>query len=148
MDDFGSNVRILTVSPQQTDQAVLARILGHSAWTHVAASTVSEAARQLANSHFHVVLSERKLADGGWKDILELTSGMNEPPQVIVLSRDGDERLWAEVLNLGAWDVLVKPFHPKEVYRTIHSAWQHGSAVRRRPADVAGRVLVTRVAGA
>jgi DNA-binding NtrC family response regulator len=146
MDDFGSNVRILTISPQQTDQAVLSRILGHSAWTHVTASTVSEAARHLANSHFHVVLAERKLPDGDWTDIVELTSGMNERPQVIVLSRDGDERLWAEVLNLGAWDILIKPFHPKEVYRTIHSAWQHGSSVRRRPAGVAG-ALLARVAG-
>ena len=78
---------------------------------------------------------------GDWKDVLELTSEMNEPAQLIVLSRDGDERLWAEVLNLGAWDVLIKPFHPKEVYRTIHSAWQHGCATRRRPAGVAGSLL-------
>ena len=141
MDDFGSHVRILAVSPQESDLAVLSRILSHSAWTYVTASTVAEAARQLASSHFHVVMSERRLADGDWKRILELTSRMTEPAQVIVLSRDGDERLWAEVLNLGAWDVLIKPFHPKEVYRTIHSAWQHGSASRRRPMDTAGAAL-------
>ena len=135
MDDFGSSVRILAVSPQDNDLAVLSRILSHSAWTSVTASTVAEAARHLASNHFHVVLSERRLADGDWKRILDLTSRMTEPAQVIVLYRDGDERLWAEVLNLGAWDVLIKPFHPKEVYRTIHSAWQHGSAARRRPPD-------------
>jgi len=146
MDDFGVNVRILAVSPQDNDLAVLSRILSHSAWTYVTASTVAEAARHLTSSHFHVVLAERRLGDGDWKRILELTSRMTEPAQLIVLSRDGDERLWAEVLNLGAWDVLIKPFHPKEVFRTIHAAWQHGSAVSRRPADTAGSVLA-RVAG-
>ena len=146
MDDFGSHVRILAVSPQENDLAVLSRILGHSAWTYVTASTVAEAARHLTSSHFHVVLCERRLADGDWKRILDLTSRMTEPAQVIVLSRDGDERLWAEVLNLGAWDVLIKPFHPKEVYRTIHSAWQHGSASRRQPSETAGSVL-TRAVG-
>jgi DNA-binding NtrC family response regulator len=153
MDD--SNVRVLAIGPQETDLAVLARILSHSAWTFVTAATLAEAAEQLESSHFHVVLSERKLADGDWKKVLEITSRMVEPAQLIVLSRDGDERLWAEVLNLGAWDVLVKPFHPKEVYRTIHSAWQHGSAsVRRRPADIASTsrpaaaAPIARVAGA
>jgi DNA-binding NtrC family response regulator len=136
MDD--SHVRVLAISPQETDLAVLSRILSHSAWTLETASTIAEAAARLQSSHYHVVLSERKLADGDWKKALDLTSRMTEPAQLIVLSRDGDEKLWAEVLNLGAWDVLVKPFHPKEVYRTIHSAWQHGSAsVRRRAPQLA-----------
>jgi DNA-binding response OmpR family regulator len=85
-------------------------------------------------------LSERRLPDGDWKAILEVIVRMEEPPQLVVMSKDGDERLWAEVLNLGAWDVLMRPFHPKEVYRTIHAAWQHGAMQRvaagpvRRPA--------------
>lgn len=141
MEDFGSNVRILAVSPQENDLAVLSRILSHSAWTFVTASTVADAAQQLESSYIHVVLSERKLSDGDWKSVLGLTSNMIEPAQLIVLSRDGDERLWAEVLNLGAWDVLIKPFHPKEVFRTIYSAWQHGSAVRRRPVQTAGTTV-------
>jgi hypothetical protein len=34
-----------------------------------------------------------------------------------VTSRLADERLWAEALNLGAWDVLAKPFDADEVIR-------------------------------
>jgi DNA-binding response OmpR family regulator len=126
MDDFDSHVRVLTVSPHDTDLAVLSRILSHSAWTLLTARTVKEARSVLAVNHVNVVLSERRLPDGDWKAILDLTAKMEEPPQLVILSREGDERLWAEVLNLGAWDILVKPFHPKEVFRTIHAAWQHG----------------------
>jgi DNA-binding response OmpR family regulator len=39
-------------------------------------------------------------------------------------SRQQSDRLWAEALNLGAWDVLAKPFDPTEVIRSVKSAWQ------------------------
>jgi len=44
---------------------------------------------------------------------------------LIVASRLADDRLWAEALNLGAWDVLAKPFDRREVFRSVKSAWQH-----------------------
>lgn len=130
MNDFGSHVRVLAVSPHDNDLAVLARILSHSAWTFLSAEGVSQARKLLQSHHVNVVLSDRRLPDGDWKAILNLTAGMQEPAQLVVLSQDGDERLWAEVLNMGAWDILMKPFHPKEVYRTIHAAWQHGANSR------------------
>ena len=39
-----------------------------------------------------------------------------------------DERLWAEALNLGAYDVLAKPFDRTEVMRVVSMAWMHWSA--------------------
>jgi hypothetical protein len=38
---------------------------------------------------------------------------------------DGDDRLWAEALNLGAYEVLVQPFDPEEVTRVVFSAWRN-----------------------
>lgn len=87
----------------------------------------------LAQHHVHVVLCDPRLPDGTWKDLLETIADIPEPPQLIVTAHHADDRLWAEVLNLGAWDVLVKPFHPKEVYRTIHLAWRHWTDNRRVP---------------
>jgi DNA-binding NtrC family response regulator len=49
-----------------------------------------------------------------------------------------DEHLWAEALNLGAYDVLAKPFDPTEVVRTLSQAWLHRASrharKRNRPA--------------
>jgi FixJ family two-component response regulator len=42
---------------------------------------------------------------------------------LIVTSRLADEHLWAEALNLGAYDVLAKPFDQEEVIRVLSSAW-------------------------
>jgi DNA-binding response OmpR family regulator len=34
-----------------------------------------------------------------------------------------DDHLWAEVLNLGGYDVLAKPFDGCELFRALSSAW-------------------------
>ena len=44
---------------------------------------------------------------------------------LIVTSRLADEYLWAEALNLGAYDMLAKPFDASEVVRVLGSAWRH-----------------------
>ena len=53
---------------------------------------------------------------------LELRT-LPDPPFLIVASRLADERLWAEALNLGAYDVLAKPFDSTEVTRIVGMAW-------------------------
>jgi DNA-binding NtrC family response regulator len=137
MDELNTHVRVLAISPNQNETAVLSSILGHSAWTLETVTNLAAAKEILDSCHFHVVLCDQALPDGSWRHILQLTAAQPDPPQVIVVARDADERLWAEVLNLGAWDVLVCPFHPKEVYRTIHLAWQHWTDAcrRNRPAS-------------
>jgi DNA-binding response OmpR family regulator len=44
----------------------------------------------------------------------------------VVVSRNADERLWAEVLNLGGYDLLLKPYNANEVRRTIRGACHCG----------------------
>jgi DNA-binding response OmpR family regulator len=43
-------------------------------------------------------------------------------PILIVTSRLADEYLWAEALNVGAYDVLAKPFEREEVIRIVSLA--------------------------
>jgi DNA-binding response OmpR family regulator len=133
MNDYDTHVRVLAVSPKESEASALAYILGHSAWTLSTACDLASA-RQLLSQHLvHVVLCDPTLPDGTWHNMLDVLGELPEPPQLIVTAHHADDRLWAEVLNLGAWDVLVKPFHPKEVYRTIHLAWRHWTDHRRIP---------------
>jgi FixJ family two-component response regulator len=57
--------------------------------------------------------------------MLEHISLLPDPPLLIVTSRLADAHLWAEALNLGAYDVLAKPFDATEVIRIVSVAWQH-----------------------
>jgi len=59
------------------------------------------------------------LADGTWQKVLSEFGDLPSPPMFIVTSRLADERLWSEALNLGAYDVLAKPLHTKEVLHGV-----------------------------
>ena len=66
--------------------------------------------------------------------MLEQVTILPDPPSVIVTSRLADDRLWAEVLNLGAYDVLAKPFDRTEAIRAVGAAWRAWGRLVRLPA--------------
>ena len=71
-----------------------------------------------------MIICEGQFGDGTWKDILAIASQLSPIPPVIVASRLADEHLWAEVLNLGGYDVLTLPFDSDEVNRITRAAWR------------------------
>jgi DNA-binding response OmpR family regulator len=83
-----------------------------------------------------VAICDQTLDDGDWRDVLSDLQNEKEPPPLIVSSRAADDRLWAEVLNLGGYDLLVKPFIAAEVCRVVGMA-----AHRRRCAAIERRWL-------
>jgi DNA-binding response OmpR family regulator len=118
------SISILLVSPNPKDQTDLKYVLHHARWKITPAASVSEAALLLQERTPSVILCERNLPDGNWKDVLEQASQQENPPNVLVTSRHADESLWAEVLNEGGYDVLMKPFEVSEVTRVVRMAWQ------------------------
>jgi DNA-binding NtrC family response regulator len=116
---------VLSVSPLEKDHLSLHAIIGHSTWRLFSAVGVPPALALLQGHEISVVLCERDLMPGTWIDMLENIKDLPHPPSLIVISRLADERLWSEALNLGAWDVLPKPFDRREVLRTVKSGWEH-----------------------
>jgi hypothetical protein len=86
-----------------------------------------------------VLLCERDHADGNWEDLLTATAKLPAPPNLIVFSRLADESLWAMVLNLGGFDVLITPFEPEEVLRVTFSTTSLRAGLKRRRLQPAGR---------
>jgi hypothetical protein len=72
-----------------------------------------------------VVLCANQLPDGDWKALLRLADGLAHPPNLIVFTRLADDRLWAEVLNLGGFDVLEFPVNRVELFRAMSGAWRN-----------------------
>jgi DNA-binding NtrC family response regulator len=92
-------------------------------WKLYKANSYREALLELTRWRGPVVLCECQLPDGNWKDVLSQLAPMLDRPRLVVFSRHADERLWAEVLNLGAFDLLMAPFREDELVFTIGSAW-------------------------
>ena len=113
-------VTVLSVSPLADDHSSLQVVFNARAVIH---------AREIC-----VVICECDLSPGLWIDMLEEWRPLHGAPPLIVTSRLADERLWAEALNLGAYDVLAKPFERREVVRSVSLAWLHWHHQHQAPA--------------
>jgi len=124
-------VTLLSVGPIEEDHASLEGILKFSKcdlvpkceWKVNACRTLVSARTALRKLRVPVVVCESDLQPGTWKEVLEELRTLPDPPFLIVTSRLADERFWAEALNLGAYDVLAKPFDHTEVTRIVGMAW-------------------------
>jgi DNA-binding response OmpR family regulator len=108
----------LSASPSGEDHDSLRSILEPTKVLITVACSRRDALLSMANQRFGLILCEAQL---NWKDILSYLAEVLEPPRLVITSRM-NERLWAEALNLGAWDLLVKPFEAAEVRRVVASA--------------------------
>jgi DNA-binding NtrC family response regulator len=79
--------------------------------------------RSLGGGRVDVIIADSRLPDnGGWKSILNAIEYGGTRQPLIVASHFADEFLWAEVLNLGGFDVLSEPFVEEEVVRVFECA--------------------------
>jgi DNA-binding NtrC family response regulator len=127
---------IAQVSATESDHESLRAVLNGSCWDLDHFRTYRETRGWLISHRCAVVISACRLPDGTWKDILELVMELSHPPNLIVSSRLADERLWAEVLDLGAYDLLATPFQAEEVVPVVSIAcdsWRRKSALANTP---------------
>jgi DNA-binding NtrC family response regulator len=125
---------ILLISPRNEDHVSLENIFRGSQWNLQKARTASDGLKIIRRSRnkIPVVICEHRLPDGDWKSLLAELEPASVWPSLIVCSRLADERLWVEVLNLGAYDLLLcAPFVPEEVLRVTESAWLAWSSTAR-----------------
>jgi len=136
-----AQIRVLSVGLGSEDNAGLAAIFESSAWPLCPDSewkldtsvSLRAAVPALALQGLQIVVCEKSLGPDSWRDLLDRTRQLLDPPSLIVASRVADEYLWAEALNLGAYDVLAAPFEPAEVVRVLSSAWLHRKHRREFP---------------
>jgi DNA-binding response OmpR family regulator len=138
-----SVVHILSISPNKADHDVLASIFRNPNWVlHEADGATAQSV--LASEEVGVVLTERDLRPNSptrldWTDVLQWTRRLVNRPPLIVVCRLADERLWADALHLGAFDVLSKPLNRAELLSSVRLAWT--SWRRHRETAVAGKLL-------
>ncbi len=118
-------IRVLLVIADRDERVRLEHVLSHSTWLIQAAGTLEEAAAVLKDSNAGVIVSGQRLPAGeSWRSVLCEARKLEPAPNVVVTDRLADAALWAEVLNLGGYDVLPQPFDPAETFRVLTSAWR------------------------
>lgn len=116
---------VLAISSDSEDHVTLAEICTCSRWRFLEAQTCRQGVTRIQSDRVAVAVCERDLSDGTWKVVLDELAQMPAAPLLIVASRLADNALWAEVLSMGGYDVLFKPFEPKEVMWSLTSAYRH-----------------------
>jgi DNA-binding response OmpR family regulator len=129
-----NSVSILAIGEFVNDQVLLREIFRKSGWKLLEASDRRGAMQVLENEQVEVVIAESALPNWNWKKILADLRRLAEPPQLIVSSRTADDYLWAEVLNIGGYDVLPQPFERDEVERVVAAARRQFGRPVPRPA--------------
>jgi len=124
------NSQMLYVSPDTKSADLLSRMLGPLPLVVEHASDVRRARAKLGETPFRAILTDARLPDGSWHDVLCLAQGVWPVPQVIVTDPLADDFLWAEVLNIGGYDVLAQPFRESEVCRTFSHFCANQKAAR------------------
>lgn len=119
------NISLLAVSSEEDDCQSLKAFLSRSRWTVLGARSFLEASHLLKKALPDLVLCDRNLSDGSWKDVYREASGLPAAPTMVVVSRQADERLWAEVLSMGCFDLLLRPFESTELSRVLDMATRY-----------------------
>jgi DNA-binding response OmpR family regulator len=134
-------ITLLLITAHPEDSSWLSAILDKQKWVIAFCAGCAEASEKLRSLSPPIVICERDLPDGNWKRVFSEMQKLDRTPLMLVASRHADESLWAEVLNLGGYDVLQKPFDAAEVTRVLSMAWRCWSTPHRResPTDRAGR---------
>ena len=118
-------ITLLSVSPVPEDHDALDELLSGHVWLVARAANLESGVALLQDGRIPVVLCERDLLADTWKHMLSAFAPLPRPPVLILTSGLADGRLWAEALNLGAYDVLKKPFAVTELTRSLSLAWLH-----------------------
>ena len=119
---------VLAVGNVQNEKEELRQIFRRSNWVMLEARDSQEAIKLLKQIPIGVVVCQGRRCESGWKELLRELSILPRPPHLVVSSVDADDSLWAEVLNLGGYDVLVHPYDPREVVRVLSLAWLNWKA--------------------
>jgi len=141
MADAIKTQTILFVGIAEDDGLSLDKIFVRSDWQSRGVESCHEALDFLDQNRIPVVLTGLELPDGSWRELLNGMARLPAPPNLIVSSRLADACLWAEVLNLGGYDLLVTPFEDLEVMRVTFAArddWRGHQVEGRARAAAAG----------
>ena len=113
------------IGPEDKSFADLYHIFAALAWMLVRADCWQDALHlPVAEGATHF-LYRHVPNDSCWIEALTTINMMASLPAFILTSRVGDERLWADVINRGGYDLLLEPFDAVEVQRIVAAALKH-----------------------
>lgn len=122
--------KVLLLSSDETESNALERVL--SEYVNLQnAGNLSELENMLPDGGYDAVFCGRSFQEGAWNDALEEVQQRCPDLPVIIFSQTGDEQEWSEVIEAGAFDLLVAPYLNSTVLPVLEQAVVSFEARRR-----------------
>src|SRR5260370_3596460 len=128
-----NEVAVLAVSPFEEDHLSLKHICSNSSGKLHQARNYREALACLEKKQISVIISECDVPPYNWRVLLNHLADGYHPPRLIVTSWHAEDHLGTEVLTVGGFDVLPKPFEARELFRVVSLAWRTWKDACERP---------------
>jgi DNA-binding NtrC family response regulator len=125
--------QILVASSDLESRRALVQILTRQGLDPISASNAAEAKESLQQERIGLVFCDRHLADGSYRDILNVARSCREKVRVVVSSKRADWDEYLEAMRLGAFDVIASPCRPTDVDWMVIQAKRDD---RARPKDL------------
>lgn len=127
-------VTVLLVSSEEQGHRYFQSLFSRTNWALHHVYTSEDAIALLARQPIPVVVAGERLPRRGWEEIIRATEELPHHPKTVVATVLAEPALLAEVMNLGGYDVLARPFDPQEVVHCLSMAWLSWKYDREREA--------------
>jgi len=121
-------VHTLVYAGPRKSSETLRRIVQKAGWHFRWSTRWRDALAVAVRVRATVFIYDRDANPCEWSEALEDALNTTIAPAFLMSSRLADESMWAELLVQSGFDLLLTPFDPEEVLRTIESAhrrWSH-----------------------
>ena len=117
-----STLRVVAFVPEGYSRSIIQALSADSGW----ALTISDTPAGIAQARSEsapVILFDRDLWPGTWREAVGLLTRRSPRPYVILLSPNSDGNLWDELQRFGGSDILRTPIDRETTSRAIERAW-------------------------
>jgi len=129
-----ANIAVIGLAFTDEDRRLLADVGSRRQWNVLFADTCDQARSASDQLQAPVILCDRDLQGGEWRDVVQSLASSPHRACVILTSRVVDDYLWDEVVQRGGYDVLSRPLREEDVVRAVRLAWSYWNTARRASA--------------
>lgn len=122
--------RILLVDDDSFILESAARVLAGMQYSVTACSNAHDAGAEMQGHVFDVVITDVKMPEVSGLDLLEKIHDVHPQLPVILMTAYADLDIAVDAIKKGAFDFIIKPYHPAYLIHSVKKAIQYGNYLK------------------
>ncbi len=124
----GNRILLVDDDPFILESAV--QVFTGQQYSVTACSNAHDAEAEMQGNEFDVVLTDIKMPGVSGLDLLEKIHNVNPHLPVILMTAHADLDIAVEAIKKGAFDFILKPYHPEYLVHSVNKAVQYGNYLK------------------